>query len=253
MRYGTYLRNELRLQGYLLQRYWQESLAAFAALLMVLLGLLYAVVTLGEVTMESGRLDGLILGSVLWLFAGAAFASTAGEVADEIRQRTLEQLCIAPLALSTILGLRAIVKLAAAAVTAICMLLIVEVSTQPRLVIEYGALVGVLLLAAPSLTGLGYAMAGIVLIARKIDGLLLLAYPSLLLLVACPATPSSATALLPYTLGASAARSITAGELVPWYVYALTGVISIGWLLLGTMIFRRCEHHARKLGIMGHV
>lgn len=245
--------NEARLHCYQVRRYWQESIAAFAATMLGFAGLLYAVAAVGEVEIASGKLDGLIIGFVVWMFACSAYASIASEVADEIHQRSLEQLCIADLPLAAILALRAAIKFGAGTAMLVLMLGSVDLLLGQRIDLPYPATLAALLLAAPSLVGLGYAVAGVLLLARKAEAIGLLVYPAIIALVACPAYPVNPAALLPFCLGASAAKAAASGAVLAWSTYLTIAVNSVLWLLAGLLVFRWLERKARRLGVMGHI
>lgn len=248
--------NESRLCYYQARRYWPESLAAFAATLCVFSGFLYAVTALGDVSIDSGRLDGLIVGFTLWIFASTAYSSVSAETAEEIRQRTLEQICIAPTPLWAILGTRAILKIATGLCVLLSMLIVVNLITGERLNMNYARMMAAVLLAAPSLVGLGYMMSGLLLIVRKAEALQMLVYPALIGLIAYPAYPAypiNPGAALPFAYGASVAKLAASGHTLPWTSYLLIGVISLLWLQAGLIIFRWLESQAKRLGVMGHL
>lgn len=244
--------NEARLGYYRARRYWAESVAALAATMTVFLGLLYAVTTLGNASLESGKLDALIIGFVLWMFASAAYAGPSSELAEEIRQRSLEQICVAPIPLWMTLGIRTGIKIGSATALLLAMLIGINVVTAGRLQLSYAAMTAILLLASPSLIGLGYMTAGLLLLARKLEALQLLVYPALIGVVAYPAYPLTWGALLPFSLGASMAKLAGRGQVLPFHSYLLLGLTSLAWLLGGLLVFRVLERQARRLGVMGH-
>lgn len=245
--------NESRLCYYQARRYWPESLAAFAATLGVFCGFLYAVASLGDVSIDSGKLDGMIVGFTLWIFAGTAYSSVSSEIAEEIRQRTLEQICIAPTPLWAILGTRAILRIGAGLCVLLLMLVAVNLITGGRLDMDYAKMVGAALLAAPSLVGLGYMMSGLLLVIRKAEALQMLVYPALIGLIAYPAHPVNPASALPFAYGASVAKLAASGHDLPRISYLTIGLISLVWLYVGLIVFRWLECRAKRLGVMGHL
>jgi len=245
--------NESRLCYYQARRYWPESLAAFAATLCVFCGFLYAVAALGDVSIDSGKLDGLIVGFTLWIFAGTAYSSVSSETSEEIRQRTLEQICIAPAPLWAILGTRAVLRIGAGLCVLLLMLVAVNLVTGERLNMDYAKMIGAVLLAAPSLVGLGYMMSGLLLVVRKAEALQMLVYPALIGLIAYPAYPANLGAALPFAYGASVAKLAASGHNLPWMSYMTIGAISLLWLPAGLIIFRLLESQAKRLGVLGHL
>ena len=253
MRIFRHLWNESRLYYYQTRRYWPESLAGFIATLLVFSGLLYAVTALGDVSVRSGKLDGLIVGFALWTFASTAYSSTSAEIAEEIRQRTLEQICIAPLPLWAILGMRGVLTLAGGLGILVLMLAAASVLTGGRLNMNYAQMIATILLATPSLVGLGYMIAGLLLVVRKAEAIQMLVYPALIGVITYPAYPLNLASVLPFAYGASAARLAASGHNLPWASYLTISLISLLWLHAGVVVFRRLDRHARRLGIMGHV
>lgn len=247
-----HLVNEARLSWYLRRRYWFETLLALAVLVTMFGGLLYAVSSVSEARLESGALDGMIVSFALWVFAVAAYGSASNDVAEETRQRTLEQLYLSPLPLARLLGIRAGLNLLEAALILGIALLIIYGVTEARLHMRVPDTMAVAMLAAPALMGVGYLMAGVLLLAKKAEMVHVLFYPALIALVAVPAYPFNALYFLPFAAGAGAARAAANGEVLSAGVFALVALNSIAYLVIGVGVYRWAERQARRLGILGH-
>lgn len=251
-RWLAHLRNELRRTWQLKRRYWFESLLAFGLLAAMFGGLLFAVLSVGGQSLASGGADGLIVGFAVWLFAAAASSSASQDVQMETEQRTLEQLCIAPLPLWALLGLRAVLTLLGALLTLLVALAATQALTGGRLQGDWSLTVAACLLAAPALLGLGYAMAGVMLLAKKAEMLPVAVFPLVIGLVALPAYPVNALAWLPYALGAATARATALGaepQLGVWLLIAANGLF---WGVVGVGVYALLERRARRLGVLGH-
>lgn len=248
-----HLVNEVLLRVCLWRRYWLESIAAFAIVLVLFAGLLFAVTTFGKMSVQSGTLDGVILGFALWMFASAAYSSSASEIAEEIRQRTLQQVAMAPRPLWVILLIRAAVNVCSGLVILLLLLLGVDVVTGFRLSLSYPQLLMLMVLSAPALLGVGLAVAGILLVARKVEVLQALVYPALVGLVSIPAYPMNGTILLPFAFGAAAARSAASGQVLQTTDFVLILCNSAVWFYAGLAVFRAMDRRARQLGVMGHI
>jgi ABC-2 type transport system permease protein len=251
-RWPRHLLNELQRTWTLKRRYWFESLLALGFLAAMFGGLLFAVLSVGGRSLASGEADGLIVGFAVWLFALSACSSASQDVQQETEQRTLEQLCIAPLPLWTLLALRAVLALLGALLTLLVALGLAHALTSGRLQSNWFATIAACLLAAPALVGLGYALAGVMLLAKKAELLLTAMFPVVIGLVALPAYPVNALGLLPYALGAATARATAAGaqpEPLVWLLIALNGLV---WALLGGLVYGWTERRARQLGVLGH-
>ncbi|MBB4842568.1 ABC-type Na+ efflux pump permease subunit [Paucibacter oligotrophus] len=252
-RLGWHFRNELWRGLFMARRYWVEALVGMGILFGLFGGLLFAVLSVSGKSLASGEVDGLILGFALWMFANAAFASAATEVAEETEQRGLEQLCLAPLPLRALLGLRTARRVLGGVLLLLLTLWLIELLTAQRLQLHYLPTLGLALLAAPALTGVGYVLAGLLLMIKRGQMLVAAAYPLLIALVALPAYPVNSWALLPYALGAASAKALAAGAAVPASVWGLIALNSCFYLGLGLWLYRALEGRAKKLGVLGHL
>lgn len=252
MKLWQHSRNELRRALALKRRYWFESLLGLGFLLSLFGGLLYAVLSVSGNSLASGEVDGLILGFALWLFAMQAFSSASDDVREETEQRSLEQLCMAPLSLPWLLGLRALLGLLGGLLMLTLTLMLIQVLGLGRLQLDLGLTVGLALLAAPALMGLGYAVAGTLLLVKKGELLLVATFPLVMGLVALPAYPLNGWSLLPYALGAAAAKAAVAGTPLPPELFAWVALNSALYLALGLLVYRLLERQARRLGVLGH-
>lgn len=248
-----HLRNELWRSLYLSKRYWVETLVGTGILFGLFGGLLFAVLSVSGKTLASGEADGLILGFALWMFANHAFASAGSDVAEETEQRSLEQLCLSPLPLWALLGLRTLKHTLSGGLLLVLTLLIIEAISAERLQLNYGTTLGLALLAAPSLLGMGYVLAGVLLMVKRGQMLVAAAYPLLIALVALPAYPLNAWALLPYALGAASAKALATGAVLAPSVWLWIALNSVCYLGLGLLVFHALSRRARRLGVLGHL
>ncbi len=244
--------NEARRGLQLARRYWIETLLGLGFVLSLFGGLVFAVLKASGESLGSGRADGLIAGFALWLFASGAAHSASKDLIEETRQRTLEQLNLAPLSLGSLLGVRLVLGLASGLMLLVLSLLLIGLLTDGRVQVSPEVL-GLALLGCPALAGLGYALAGLTLLIKHGELLMVAAYPLVIALVSLPAYPISELALLPYALAAAAARSAATGAQLPaevWTWVALNSAVHLG---LGLLAFRACLRQARQLGVLGHL
>lgn len=252
MRLFGHLYNEFWRSLYLLRRYWFEAGLSLGLVLFLFGGLVFTVLSISGSTLESGSVDGIIVGFALWLFANIAMSGAMGDVTEETEQRTLEQICLAPLPLGALLGVRALLQLGGGLILLVVTLMVIELVTAGRLQMQYGPTLAAALLAAPSLLGVGFALAGVLLLVKKGGVVQVVTFPLLLGLIALPAYPANAMASLPYALGAAAARAAASGAELGPEVFFLIALNSACYFAAGMVIYRRFEQYARKLGVLGH-
>lgn len=244
--------NETRRALWLARRYWLESLVGLGFLMSLFGGLVFAVLKASGQSLDSGRADGLIAGFALWLFASGAANSGCKEIIEETRQRTLEQINLAPLGLGSLLGVRLVLGLAGGLVLLVLCLMLIGLLTHGRVQLSPEVL-GLALLGCPALAGVGYGLAGVSLLVKRGELLMVAAYPVVIALVSLPAYPASALGALPYALAAAAARTAALGSALTPAVWGWVGLNSLVWLALGLGVWRRCLRRARQLGVLGHL
>lgn len=244
--------NEARRGLWLARRYWIETLLGLGFLISLFGGLVYAVLKASGQSLGSGQADGLIAGFALWLFASGAAHAASKEIVEETRQRTLEQLNLAPLSLEGLLAIRLLLGLATGLGLLVLSLLLIGVLTEGRVQVSPQVL-GLALLGCPALAGLGYGLAGLSLLVKHGELLMVAAYPVVIALVSLPAYPVSGLAWLPYALAAAGARAAATGTVLSVDVWGFVALNSSAWLALGLLGFRACLGRARRLGVLGHL
>lgn len=246
-----HLVNEARRALYLARRYWFESLLGLGLVTSLFGGLLFAVLKASDSSLAAGGADGLIAGFAIWLFASAAAQGPGSEIMQETEQRSLEQLSLAPIRLDTLLSLRLLLDLLLGLTLLMLTLAAAQLLTGGRVTLS-PAVLGIAILGVPALVGVGYAMAGVMLLVKRGEVLVMIGFPLLIGLIALPAYPVNALAWLPYALCAAAARAAATGEQVPvevWGWIALNGLLYLG---VGRYAFVRLLRRARELGVLGH-
>jgi len=244
--------NEARRSLWLARRYWIETLLGLGFVLSLFGGLVFAVLKASGQSLGSGRADGLIAGFALWMFASGAAHAGSKEIVEETRQRTLEQLNLAPLSLEGLLAIRLVLGLAFGLALLVLSLLLIGGLTEGRVQIS-PAVLGLALLGCPALAGLGYAIAGLSLLVKHGELLMVAAYPVVIALVSLPAYPVSELAWLPYALAAAGARAAATGGTLATEVWPWVALNSGAYLSLGLLCFRGCLRQARRLGVLGHL
>lgn len=244
--------NEMRLRWVRARRYLFETLLGIALMVFFFGGLLWAVSSISGQRLDSGALDGLLMGFVLWSFATTAYGCASGETGEEMRQRTLEAVCVAPLGLGSLLLLRTLLRMAGGLVSLLLLVALLHWMSDGRLKLHSLQALAPVLLAAPSLIGLGFASAGLLLVVKRAEMVPSLLALALMGLVALPAYPLNGLALLPYALGAAAARASASGVLLAPGTLGWIALNSSLYLLLGGLLFALGMRQARRLGVLGH-
>lgn len=250
-RMGHHLVNEARRALYLARRYWFESLLGLGLVTSLFGGLLFAVLKASDSSLAAGGADGLIAGFAIWLFASAAAQGPSSEVMQETEQRSLEQLSLAPIRLDSLLAFRVLLDLLLGLALLILTLGVAQLLTGGSVTLS-PAVLGLAILGVPALVGVGYALAGIMLLVKRGEILAMISFPVVIALIALPAYPLNMLAWLPYALCAAAARAAAAGDQIPLDVWGWVALNGLLYLIAGRYLFLRLLRRARELGVLGH-
>ncbi|MGQ0800406.1 MAG: ABC transporter permease [Pseudomarimonas sp.] len=250
-RWVHHLFNETRRALYLSRRYWLETLLGLGLVTSLFGGLLFAVLQTSDSSLAAGGVDGLIVGFAIWLFASAAAQGPSSEVIQETEQRSLEQLSLAPIRLDALLAFRLLLDLLGGLTLLMLTLGVAHLLTAGR-VTPSPAMLGLAILGVPALVGVGYALAGLMLLVKRGEVLVMIGFPVLIGLIALPAYPINALAWLPYALCAAAARAAAVGEHIPAEVCGWIALNGVLYLVAGRYLFVRLLRRARELGVLGH-
>ena len=169
--------NEARRSLALARRYWVETVLGLGFVVSLFGGLVFAVLKASGQTLDSGQADGLITGFALWMFASGLAHGSAKEITEETEQRTLEQLQLAPLSLERLLAVRLVLETAMGLILLVLTLGLIALLTAGRVQLGLPAL-GLALMGAPAMAGLGYALAGLSLLVKRGELLMIAALPS---------------------------------------------------------------------------
>lgn len=203
-----------------------------------------------------GTLDALIVGWFLWAMAQSAYSSLSGEITQESRWGTLEQLFMSPYGFSTILGTKVVINMLISVLMGGLMLAMMLLTTGRVLVIDVLTILPLVVLTLLTAIGLGYVFAGIALVYKQIAQLSQLMQFVLMGLIAAPAAELPLLKFLPLVQGSSMLQTsmrqgVRLWEFSPVDIAVLVGAAAV-YATVGYLVFMLCLHVARDRGVMGH-
>ena len=198
---------------------------------------------------------GLVVGFVVVTLATLVYATTSGGVQEEAARGTLEQVAMTPYGLPAVL----LATTAAAAVFQVVevalLLALASLTTGVSLELDPASLLRALPALAALLLGvqgLGLAVGGVVLVAKRATALAQLLPLSFVVLVVAPVEETPALAALPVALpGALLREALVAGGgySAPRVLLALG--VGAAWCTAGLLAFAWCERLARDRALLG--
>ncbi|ELY55628.1 ABC transporter permease [Natronolimnohabitans innermongolicus] len=210
----------------------------------------------GGIGSLGSTLDALIVGWFLWTMAQSAYFSLSGEVTQESRWGTLEQLYMSPYGFGTIMLTKVFVNMLLSLVMGGIMLALILLTTGRTLSLDVITVLPIAVLALLSVVGIGFVFAGLTLIYKKLGSVSQLMQFVILGLVAAPAAEFSVLNLLPITQGSAMLQEAMRNGVRLWEFSAVELAVLVGtavvYFSIGYVVFQLCSHVARKRGVMGH-
>lgn len=203
----------------------------------------------------------IAIGTIIWMWQNVVLWNVGFSLREEQLRGTLESSWMSP-------SWRFSLLLGNSAVQLVTMLIFISVS-----LIEFGVFFGVhfngdpflvalmFLASIPSIYGLGFAFASVVIAAREANAFVFLVRGIVMIfcgitfpITVLPGWMQSVSQFLPQTYiiyGFRAAMLSGADFQTLWPVYQILLVFGIFWLAVGFALFRRMERRARQTGALG--
>lgn len=201
-------------------------------------------------------LEGIVVAFAVWTIAIFAYQSLVQGLVMEAQQGTLEQLAMSPVGLVRVLLGQVAAGLAFQLVMMSVLLVLMMGVTGKWLHIDVVSILPLLLVTLLGLVGLGFAMGGLAIVFKRVQGALQIVQVFVLALVAVPPESVPMMRYLPLAWGTSLLRrvmvdgtslfSIPAGDLL--FLVANSAV----WFTAGVGVFKAFEGVARNRDLLGH-
>lgn len=252
MAWWLLFKNEVKLQAFEMRQYWFETLAGLIAVCGIFIALFYGIKSFAFEGEQVQSLDGLVFGFLLWSFASAAYMSVTKCVVEDTQKGYIEQLFINPKGFTSILFVKAIVELISAL---LFMTLIAHLTmwlTGNWIDINFPLFFVALLMAAPSLIGLGLLVSGVALVYKKVDTIAQMLTLGLMALVALEGLPFGPVSFLPFTPGVSIAKDwvLNDGPINTTDILIVLGNSAL-YMLIGSAVFKHFERVAKRKNLVG--
>jgi ABC-2 type transport system permease protein len=253
MKFWRLLITEFRLHMYMTNQYRFESVLFIFIYSAVFAGLFYGAKSFLPGDMSSdATLDKLMFGYFMYIYAMLTFNAAPHGVVEDTNRGYIDQLIMAPQGFLKLLTARVLVKVAWSVVQLTVLVYVAMFITGNWIDFNFLAFYGLLLLATPSLIGIGFINCGLAHVFKKINIVNGLVTMSLMFLVAIDAYPVNVASALPFILGASIARDVVLeGASIPIADIALIVLNSAVYLGIGVYLYGLFERRAKRLNMIG--
>lgn len=251
-RFADLIINELRLSLYEMRQYWFETVLSICVMTGIFVGLFFGIKHLVLAGDSGQNLDGLVFGYILWVFASSAYSSASSSIAQDTQTGVLEQLFLCPDGFVKLMSARVIAGALFGIVMLLVLALLAMTLTGNWLNLNFPLLFLALFAGAPALMGVGFAMAGLTLVFKRVATLTMMLSIALVGLVALDGLPFGTASLLPFTPAVSLSKMIALNANIPSLVdMIVVASNSLIYLMLGLMVFRVCERQAKRKNLIG--
>ncbi|MEO0255515.1 MAG: ABC transporter permease [candidate division WOR-3 bacterium] len=200
-------------------------------------------------------LEGLIIGYYIWIFSILGY-EICWHITEEARAGTLEQLSMTPFGLHKVLLYRTISTYIINLLWTIPLLFLMMITTGKFLNIDIISLFPLLLLTIFPSFGIGFILAGLGLIFKRIQATYQIFQFLFVFFIMAPSDKIFLFKFLPFSLGV---RMIAQNMIHKVRIFEMNPVdfiillfVFIFYFLTGFYIFSICEKKAKKLGVLGH-
>lgn len=247
MSFPALVANETKLQVYEMKQYWFETVSSIVMMCGVFVGLFYGVKSYTGVGEQTGSLDGLVFGFLLWIFALSAYSSVTKSLIEDNQKGFLEQLFLCPGGFTRLMLARALVELLWSVIFVTVIAWLTMTLTGNWLEFNFLYFYLLMFISLPSLVGLGFIICGLAINFKRVSTVAALFNIAFMGLVALDALPLNIFTLLPFTAGASLARDVLLqGDPLNLAHLAIVAINSAVYLLVGLYLYVRLEKRAKK-------
>lgn len=210
----------------------------------------------GQIDGFGDTLSSMVVAYAVWAFALTAYQNLTNGVVMEAQQGTLEQLAMSPFGLVRVLfGHVAAGLVFNFGVTTVLLVLMMSVSGR-WLNIDLLSVIPLALVTIVGIVGVGFAVAGLAVVFKRVESALQIALVVLIALVAVPVESVTFVKYFPLAWGTALLRRVMVDgdsilSMAPGDLLFLVAN-SAGWLILGVGIFKILEGVARDRDLLGH-
>lgn len=237
-------------------RYFFNFLSGIITMYMVFAMLFYGTRAIGAGAFDLGNtLEGLFTGYIVWMIVMMGYQDLAYGVSNEAQAGTLEQLYLSPIGYRWIAFFNVAFNCIFNIGVIFLMVLLMLVTTGQSVNLDLLSILPLFLLIYIQATGLGYALAGLALIFKRIQAFFQIVTFGIIGVFFIPWDRFGWARYLPFTLGRYQLQKVMMDGVRIWQLGVKDLLEMIGitcfYLVLGVLAFSWAEKQAKSRGLLG--
>lgn len=235
-------------------RYPAQFLGSLAVGIVVFVLLFYGGKTLAPVRMDES-LGGIIVGYFLWTLSMYSYMAPARGITDEASWGTLERHIATPFGFAPVMFLKGIAKVLRSFMISAIILLFALLLTGKTLTLNPFSTIPLLILTLASVLGLGFAMAGLAVLYKKLSNWRGFFNFALVPLVSAPAFDAYWIRFFPVAQGSIMLHDVMLNgkSLFSFLLidHLILAGVAVFYCFLGYVSFQWATNKARREGVLG--
>ena len=238
-----------------MKRYLPNTIALVATVYIIFLGAFFGIMFIGDPASFDTNVQYSIVSVVFWSLTIMTMNFIGYSVISEATRGTLEQLYMSPMGVWKIMLMRIISQLCLQSVIMILLLFGAMLTSGQWLSLNPMTTIPIIIVTMISMVGVSFMIAGLAIIVKQIQAFLQIFQFVLMALVFVPITVAPFLAFAPFVKGVNMVRTVMLEDLtlsqLPLSDYGVLLLNSLVYLIVGLVVFQRCEKIAMKKGLLG--
>ncbi|KAA1181417.1 MULTISPECIES: ABC transporter permease [Paenibacillus] len=238
-----------------LKRYLPNTIALVVTFYIIFLAAFFGIMFIGDPASFDTNVQYSIVSVVFWSLTMMTMNFIGYSVITEATRGTLEQLYMSPMGVWKIMLTRIVSQLGLQSVIMILLLFGAMLTSGQWLSLNPMTTIPIIIVTMISMVGVSFMIAGLAIIVKQIQAFLQIFQFVLMGLVFVPITVAPFLAFAPFVKGVNMVRTVMLENLTLTDLslsdYGVLILNSLVYLILGLVVFDRCEKIAMKKGLLG--
>ncbi|MUG47725.1 ABC transporter permease [Paenibacillus woosongensis] len=238
-----------------LKRYLPNTLALVFTFYIIFLAAFFGIMFIGDPASFDANVQYSIVSVAFWSLTMMTMNFIGYSVVTEATRGTLEQIYMSPMGVWKIMLTRIIGQFGLQSVIMVILLFAAMLTSGQWLNLNPMTTIPIIAITMISMVGVSFMIAGLAVIVKQIEAFLQIFQFVLMGLVFVPLTVAPFLAFAPFVKGVNMVRTVMMEDLtltqLPLADYAVLILNSLVYLIVGLVVFHRCEKTAMKKGLLG--